>query len=197
DLGLSLLKLDSLVGQIEEHPQAQIEPGMLNQLNGIESSLQNALKEMRGIATGLSLPQLSDLGLPETVTRVVRSHERRTGTKVTLDLDSIPDQVPAPLKITVYRLIQEALNNAFRHAGGVGQYVRIGFDLSQLVVEISDNGPGFHPEQAGIWSGRLGLSGMRERVESIGGFFKIDSQVGMGTRIVARLPYQVEGVVNE
>jgi signal transduction histidine kinase len=196
DLGLSVLKLDALLEQVEKHPQAQPKPELFEQLNSIESSMQNALKEMRAIATGLSLPQLTDLDLEETVTRVVRTHERRSGTRVELVLEQVPENVPAPLKITIYRLIQEALNNAFRHGGGAGQQVRLCLEQSQLVVEVCDSGPGFHPEQAGVWSGRLGLSGMRERVESIGGFFSIESQPGKGTRIMAHLPYQVEGEGN-
>jgi signal transduction histidine kinase len=155
--------------------------------------MQNALKEMRGIAAGLSLPQLADLGLPETITRVVRTHERRTGTQVALEMVGIPDQAPLPLKITVYRLLQEALNNAYRHAGGLGQRVRVTQAGTQLVVEISDDGPGFDPEQVTQWDGHLGLSGMRERVESLGGLFEIESLKGQGTRILARLPFQLGG----
>jgi len=193
DLGLSLLKLDAVVGWIEAHPQEQFDQGMLAQLNEVEAALQNALKEMRGIATGLSLPQLTDLSLAETVIRVVRAHERRTGTQVALELESIPEQVALPLKITIYRLIQEALNNAYRHANGAGQQVRVHGEDDQLVVEISDNGPGFHPEQVTGSDGHLGLGGMRERVESLGGLFKIESQIEHGTRVIACLPYQVEG----
>jgi signal transduction histidine kinase len=118
----------------------------------VQSSLNSALKEMRGIAAGLSLPQLSELSLPETVIRAVRSHERRTGTQVELELESVPDQVPEPLKITVYRLVQEALNNAYRHAGGIGQQVRVNGQGSQLVVVVSDSGPGFHG--TACWLGR-------------------------------------------
>lgn len=193
DLGLSLLKLDVLAGQLEAQPQEQVDQAMVDQLTGIQVSLGNALKEMRGIAAGLSLPQLTGVSLAETVNRVVRAHERRTGTQVALELENVPEQVALPLTITVYRLIQEALNNAFRHANGIGQRVRVHGEGSQLVVEISDSGPGFHLEQAARWDGRLGLSGMRERVESLGGLFKIDSQIDQGTKVIAYLPCQVGG----
>lgn len=193
DLGLSILKLDALVGRIEARPQEQVDRGVLDQLTGVETSLQNALKEMRGIATGLSLPQLIELSLPETVTRVVRTHERHTGTQVDLELGPVPDQIALPIKITVYRLIQEALNNAFRHAGGAGQRVRVYSEEDRIGVEVSDQGPGFHPEQASGWDGHLGISGMRERVESLGGQFEIESEIGQGTTIIAHLPCQIEG----
>jgi signal transduction histidine kinase len=190
---LSLLKLDALAERFEAHPQQQADQVMLDQLGEIQACLGTALKEMRGIATGVSLPQLTELSLAETVIRVVRSHERRTGTQVVLELENLPEQAAVPVKITVYRLIQEALNNAYRHAGGTGQKVRVYGEGDQLVVEISDKGPGFYPEQVVGWDGHLGLSGMRERVESIGGFFKIDSQSEQGTQVVAYLPYQLEG----
>jgi signal transduction histidine kinase len=193
DLGLSLLKLDAVIESIEAHPGEPLGPEKLDEIAGIEASLQNALKEMRGIAAGLSLPQLAGLSLPETVVRVVRAHERHTGTAVNLELGTIPEQIGMPLKITVYRLIQEALNNAFRHANGEEQRVRVYCEKGQMVVEVTDQGPGFQVKQDGEWDGRLGLSGMRERVESLGGQFKIESEIGRGTRIQANLPCEIEG----
>ena len=98
-----------------------------------------------------------------------------------------------PIRITVYRLIQEALNNAFRHAGGAGQHVRVGSQDDGMLVEVSDRGPGFQPELVSGQEGHLGLSGMRERVESLGGVFRIESRVGEGTKVIAFLPYGTEG----
>jgi signal transduction histidine kinase len=193
DLGLSLLNLDASIGQLEDQAGKGFDPNVVDQLSGVENSLQNALKEMRGIAAGLSLPQLSDLSLAETVVRAVRTHERRTGTRVALELESLPGRAALPLKITVFRLIQEALNNAYRHAGGEGQQVRVRAQDGQLLVEIVDSGPGFRPDQASGWDGHLGVTGMRERVESLGGLFEIQSEIGRGTRIIAHLPCQVEG----
>jgi signal transduction histidine kinase len=112
---------------------------------------------------------------------------------VELKLDNVPEQSSLPVKITVYRLVQEALNNTFRHAGGVGQQVQVSQEGAQLLVEISDQGPGFDPEQAASQDGRLGLRGMRERVESLGGSFQIRSSLGQGTTIEASLPFMVEG----
>jgi signal transduction histidine kinase len=193
DLGLALLKLDALAGRIEDHLEQIPGPALIGELSSMEGMLQNALKEMRGISAGLSLPQLSDLTLSETVVRAVRAHEVKTGTRVDLELDSLPDQAALPLRTTLYRLVQEALSNAFRHAGGAGQQVRVCGEGPYLLVEISDQGPGFDPQEAGSKSGRLGLSWMRERVESLGGLFELRSQVGIGTRIIARLPSQLEG----
>lgn len=193
DLGLSILKLDAVIARMEERRGENEDKEVVELLTGVEGSLQNALKEMRGIAAGLSLPQLVELELPETVVRAVRAHERQTGTQVNLELASLPQQAALPLKITVYRLIQEALNNAFRHAGGKGQNVRVHGEGQFLVVEVSDTGEGFDVAKTASLDGHLGLRGMRERVESLGGTFRIASETGKGTRILAHLPWEIEG----
>jgi len=189
ELGLSILKLDALAGNLEKST-----PGadLARQLEEIGLSMQNALKEMRAIAAGLSLPQLANLDLAGTVQHAVRAHERRTGTRVELDLQPLSQAVGLPLRITIYRLIQEALSNACRHAGGAGQRVQLAGEDGQLTVTIADSGPGFDPLQAAS-SGRLGLSGMRERVESLGGSFQVESRPGHGTTIQARLPLLNDG----
>lgn len=193
ELGLSLLKLDALLGRVEKQDAAQAGGETVKQLGEINAALQSALKEMRAIASGLGLPQLAGLDMAETIARVVRAHERRTGTRVSLELGSLPEQAGLPLKITTYRLIQEALNNAARHAGGAGQRVRVACEKDALVIEVSDSGPGFSVERAGVERGRLGLFGMRERVESLGGSFQVRSQPGQGTTILASIPSQGAG----
>ena len=193
DLGLSILKVGAVASQIEKTPPARDSQATLDQLSGIEISLQNALKEIRGIAAGLSLPQLNELSLPETVSRVVRAHEHRSGMQVDLVLENIPEQTSPVIKITTYRLVQEALNNSFRHAIGAPPKVQLSCEKNQLVVRISDMGPGFDPKQASNLDGHLGISGMRERVESLGGEFFIDSELGQGTTVLAYLPLQIDG----
>lgn len=74
--------------------------------------------------------------------------------------------------------------NAYRHAGGKGQRVDCRIEAGRLVVSVIDDGPGFEPGRPG--SG-LGLAGLRERAESIGGEFRIDSAPGAGTRLTMAL----------
>jgi signal transduction histidine kinase len=182
DLGLSLLKLDALIDRME---RSQTDAQYVVEMTGIQSSLQNAQKEVRAISTGLSLPQLAELSLPETVIRAVRAHERRTGSRVKLDVAELPEQAALPVKITVYRVIQESLNNSFRHAGGAKQQIHAFMEGDILVLEVSDDGPGFVPQPAATLNGHLGLAGMRERVESLGGIFSIMSEIGKGTQVTA------------
>jgi signal transduction histidine kinase len=194
DLGLALLKLDALIGRWE---QSQLAPGFVEELNSIQSALQNAQKEVRAISSGLSLPQLAELSLPKTVIRAVRAHERRTGSRVKLDVATLPEQAALPVKITVYRVIQESLNNSYRHAGGANQQIRAFMDGDVLALEVSDDGPGFVPQPTATFNGHLGLAGMRERVESLGGTFSVQSELGKGTQVTARLTLRAEEGENE
>ena len=194
DLGLALLKLDALIGHWE---QGQPGSGIAEELTGIQTTLQHAQKEVRAISSGLSLPQLAELSLPETVIRAVRTHERRTGSRVKLDAAPLPEQAALPVKITVYRVIQESLNNSYRHAGGANQQIRAFMDSEVLVLEVSDEGPGFVPQASAAFNGHLGLAGMRERVESLGGVFSVKSEPGKGTQVTARLALRAEEGENE
>ena len=194
DLGLVLLKLDALIGRCE---QGQAEAAVVEELIGIQSSLQNAQKEIRAISTGLSLPQLAELSIQETVVRAVRAHERRTGSRVNLELAPVPEQAALPVKITVYRVLQEALNNAYRHAEGTNQQIRVFMEGDLLAVEVYDQGQGFVIQPSAVMNGHLGLAGMRERVESLGGHFSVKSEIGKGTQIMARLSLQAEEGDNE
>jgi signal transduction histidine kinase len=180
ELGAALLRMDRVIGQ---------SPGQA-QLPAIQSSLQTAIQEVRGLASGLGLPQLDGLRLEEVLEQVVRSHERRTGSQVKLVTADLPDQVELPVKITLYRIVQEALNNAFRHAGGVGQAVSAHCEAGRIQVEVSDQGPGFDVNQSIDWEQHLGLAGMRERVESLGGLFSVESQLNHGSRVTVSLPLQ-------
>ena len=194
DLGLASLKLDALMGRWE---QSQAAPELVEELSGIQASLQNAQKEVRAISSGLSLPQLAELSLPKVVIRAVRAHERRTGSRVKLEVAPIPEQAALPVKITVYRVLQESLNNSYRHAGGTNQQIRVFMDGDLLVLEVSDEGPGFVPEPSASFNGHLGLMGMRERVESLGGTFSVKSELGKGTQVTAQLALQAEEGENE
>jgi signal transduction histidine kinase len=198
DLGLALLRLDHVVDHTVASPDSGPADCQNNpELENVQASLQRALTEVRAISSGLGVPQLENLSLEETVWRVVRGHERRTGSKVTVDMADLPLTSSMPVKITLYRVVQEALTNAYRHGGGVSQLVRIGVRDGILELLISDGGPGFDCSETSNWESHLGLAGMRERVESLGGQFYTESQPGKGVQVFARLALKVEGEADE
>ncbi|MEA2641034.1 MAG: hypothetical protein QOF51_2428 [Chloroflexota bacterium] len=193
DLALALLRLDSLAVPPEgPGAGAAAGPNAAAERERIQSSLDRALQEIRAISSGLRLPELAELTLEETLARVARMHERRTDSTVQLDLRDLPDSVPLPVKITAYRLVQEALSNAYRHGGGRGQRVCATAHDGLLHIEIADTGSGFDASQPVHANGHLGLAGMRERVESQGGRFGVESMPGSGTRVWALLALRTE-----
>jgi len=148
----------------------------------IRKTLEDAMREIRGICTGLVLPQIETAAATDILRLAVDEHERRTGTSVALTLPRhLPELGPSE-KISIYRFVQEGLNNAYRHGRAKDQTVRAGMKNGRLFVEVSDGGPGFDPVRAE----GLGLAGLRERVESIGGQFETLTGA-QGTRLVISL----------
>ena len=154
----------------------------------VEGALQDALRDMRAIAAGLRMPELAPLSVAQVADRAVADHARRTGQRAGLAVaESVPAQVPLPIRIALYRAIQELLSNAFRHGRGAPTAVRLDADDAFLAVEVADQGPGFDPTSLVTVPG-LGLAGMREQAELLGGDFEVISAPGAGTTIRIRWP---------
>ncbi len=157
------------------------------EVSTIKARLDEAMDEIRSICSGLVLPQIEAAELPDVLSRAVTAHRQRTGSDVALSISEIRHPLSPAAKICIYRFVQEALNNGFRHGGGVGQSVRQTFENSNVVIEVSDRGPGFDPAMARPEG--LGLAGLRERIESLGGTFEISTSKN-GTRVRMSLNVQ-------
>jgi signal transduction histidine kinase len=148
------------------------------ELDYMRVALTDTLTEVRNISRGLSLPHLEDVSLAETVSLAVTLHREQTGSRVELVTTGLPQDVPQPVKVCAYRIVQESLTNAYRHGKGINQKVVCWFD-KVLNLEISDNGPGFDPKNYN--RDGLGLSGMRSRVGALGGTLDVITAPGSGT----------------
>ena len=174
-IALSALKLDS-----PSLLKLNADPRYRQELSAIKSALDDAMREIRNICNGLALPHIEAADLPEILARAARAHEQHTHTAVEMVLGKMPPSLSASQKICIYRFVQEALSNAYRHGRGSGQSLRQSFEHGSLVIEVADSGPGF--DQAAVDPGSLGLIGLRERVESIGGRFAVETSRA-GTRV--------------
>jgi signal transduction histidine kinase len=180
------LRLDSnLLVDAAVQPEAREK-----ELTWIRSSLAEAMKEIRDICKGLVLPQIEKASITEIVKRVVEAHQEKTGTTVDTKIDEDDPELATALKICIYRFVQEALNNAYRHGGGVEQAVRATSHGGAVRVEVSDRGEGFDPTQ--VRPASLGLAGLKERIDSLGGEFDIITGEGGTTVIMTFAPMEVE-----
>jgi signal transduction histidine kinase len=195
EISLALLRLDhvaALAGSsgCDESVKTEVE----RELEVIQQSLRRSLNDVRATSSGLLLPHLGALTVAETLEHVVRAHQRRTGLAAGLSRRDLPAQAPLATKIALYRIVQEALTNAWRHADGAAPTVTVTGSDDKIWVEIADPGPGFDPSVVNGSETNLGLVSMRERAESLGGQFHIESAPGQGTRAVATLPVGMVGV---
>ncbi len=185
-LAVAVLWLDSLTAKKVGAVRQSKRVGENIQL--IRSTINEVLKEVRHIATGLVLPELAKRSLTETLQLVVDAHQMRTRTSVELVCQNVPELFSATLNNTIYRFVQEGLSNAFRHAQGRGQKVKTAIDNDILTVEVEDSGEGFTIGDVPSLPLHLGLSGIQHRITAIGGTFEIETSHGNGTRLRAKIP---------
>ena len=186
-IGLALLRLDSVS---PDDDSADLE-SRWESFETVRSALKESLEEIRNLSAGIAPPELEGVSLGRALELASRNHEKRTGTVVERTIDEFPASVPPMLKTCLYRFTQEGLNNAFKHADGLGQQVNAKFHGRSIAVEVVDAG-------VGLMSGNkpgtlgLGLAGLRDRVETLGGSFEISSIPGHGTRLLAHFELNEE-----
>jgi len=180
-LGYASMRVDSATIRGD----ARTYPDRSEEVDKIKNSLLEAIGELRSICRGLILPEIEALPIEKVLEHVVAAYQSRTGAKVVLSTMAAPFPLSTSARICAYRFTQEALNNGWNHAGGKGQSVRQEVEGNMLKIFVADRGPGFDP--CCIEQGRLGLTGIRQRVESIGGRLEVKTSP-CGTTLVLGLP---------
>lgn len=163
---------------------------LIDEVARLKGMVREGLVEVRRFIFDLRPSTLAERGLAVTLQRYVTDYQSFFGIKVDL---ALPEQLPAltaDQEITVFRVVQEALQNIHKHARA--SIVTIGLELAgeTLVARVRDNGRGFTPKQNEITTmSGAGLGGMHERAEAIGGEFRIESEPGQGTTVLLSFPY--------
>jgi two-component system sensor histidine kinase UhpB len=153
------------------------------------------LEEVRKLAVELRPTTLDNLGLVAAIEWYSRDYAERLDAAVDFETEGLVGRLHPEVELVVYRVVQEALTNIARHASASEVQIRLVFDDDLVEAVVKDNGVGFDvPEATSTRERGLGLFGMRERVELIGGAFEIRSEPGDGTTIRISVPVTTWGV---
>jgi len=162
------------------------------ELTAMEKTITKSLKELRRVVIGLRPPALDELGLTHAL-RQSLEELKAEGLDCKFSQMGGPRRLPSRVEIAVYRIVQEALANIRKHASASRVNLRLHFQDDKLLVEIRDNGRGFDLSQtlgSAISVGHVGLLGMKQRAEMLGGDVRIRTSEGAGTSVVLSLPIQ-------
>jgi PAS domain S-box-containing protein len=166
-------------------------PGDSEFLKELRQQLNDALEGVRRFSQALRPPMLDDLGLLPAVRWLVGEMEQFMEAEIHLKVSGAERRLPSEVELTLFRAIQEALRNVWRHAQASKAEVAIEFCESEIRISVSDNGKGFEPLES-VESlprtGKLGLAGIEERMRLLGGSLKVESQLGKGTTLIAKAP---------
>ncbi|MCS7089250.1 MAG: response regulator [Verrucomicrobiota bacterium] len=188
ELGQMLTKLKMDLAWVQRKATVVADPVCEAKIQSMLALVDQTVQTVRRISSELRPGLLDTLGLPAAVEAEVNDFQTRTGIACELRIDFPPIAVERHIATALYRILQESLTNITRHARASKVSVRLEFQRTDLVLEISDNGRGASPKELQR-PGCFGLLGMRERAHALGGDFCLESQPGHGTRVQVRIPH--------
>ena len=161
----------------QRHPDSA-----LPRLEELRQLTRGALAEMRTLLLELRPAVLLEMPLPDLLRQLAEAVTGRARLPVSLEVDGAREAaLPPDVQIALYRITQEALNNAVKHAGATSAFVSLSWRAEGVQLRVRDNGRGFDPSD--VPGGRLGMGVMRERAAAVGAAFVLHSAPGEGTHI--------------
>ncbi|MCA1040488.1 sensor histidine kinase [Bacillus infantis] len=159
----------------------------LNEIKSLKKMVRNALYEVRRIIYDLRPMALDDLGLVPTLKKYLQTiEEYHHHTKITFANLGDDKRLPSKYEVALFRLIQESVQNALKHAEAKEINVKLEITSSKVTVVVKDDGKGFDIKQKKQES--FGIMGMNERVELLDGQLSIDSKINKGTLVIIQVP---------
>jgi len=158
----------------------------------LRDATREGLQEVRRFIADLRPGALDEHGLAAALHEYIRTYNNAYVAKVALEADALP-RLPRETEIVLYRIVQEALQNAHKYARGAPVAVRLAVQANRLLLSIRDEGPGFDPHEVARRAGRSnwGLTSMRERAELVGARFSVASSPGHGTEVTVSVPLEL------
>jgi len=185
---LMLLETCFNLAQQQQGEHAEKLVAMLDRLRG---ATREGLSEVRRFIANLRPGQIAERGLVESLREYLRAYGNTYNVRISFEADPAPRQADE-VEIVLYRIVQEALQNAHKYARGAPLTVRLAHHAGALTLSVRDEGPGFDPREVARRAGRSnwGLTSMRERAELIGARLTVASRPGHGTEVTVVLPLQ-------
>ena len=167
-----------------------------NGSSGLRQELSRIADTIRNFAANLHPAVLEDLGLVRAFEWLAGEATARNGFHVSYEPGNVwrDDRLGPDIELALYRIAQEALTNCGRHGKATTVWLRLSRSEDHVTLTVDDDGVGFAPNVSFQPNARLGLIGMRERAEQVGGEFEVLRRGGGGTRVVATLPIGREEV---
>ena len=200
---LTSLQNELADSQLPQAPESPVAPAtaaaeLLARLAQVGVLLESSLYEIRFFVGAFRPPEFRRRSLASIVEGLVIQHEDWTHTTVHLEISSLPPDTPLAVKMAIYRVLQEALTNGYRHAGVEEQWVRLRGSSGWIYLEVIDRGRGFQPPDLddpaeAEREDHIGLRGMHDRVRLLGGTYCLVSAPGQGTLISVTVPAVVAG----
>lgn len=170
------------------------------QLDILRDRIDKIIDDVRRLSQDLRPPSLDRLGLLPALEWLASDVSKRSGINVQVMVRGVSRRLPQEVELVFFRIAQEALRNTLKHSGATDAEVNVEFGQKSVGITVKDNGRGFHIQETTgdlVKQGRLGMAGMQERVQLIGGKLKISSKPGKGTTVSFDAParqYEVPAV---
>ncbi len=164
----------------------------LNTLHKLETLTADSLKELQHLMTDLRPSHLDDLGLSAALRWYAGKIQEHSSLNIRVDIHGEECELDDAMKITVFRIIQESLNNIIKHSQAAHVNIHLHIEEKNVRISVMDNGVGFDLQQVQQRRSNrpsLGLAGMEERAALLGGTVTVQSRPGYGTEVEALIPY--------
>jgi two-component system, NarL family, sensor histidine kinase DegS len=164
---------------------------MVRSLEDLHAEVDKVISQVRRFTQDLRPPTLDYLGLVPALRELISQFEHQSNIKTEIKISGKEIKFAPEAEMLIYRIIQEALNNVWRHSAALTASVSIDFGKDGTTIEVKDDGKGFviGEDLRFVEAGKIGLAGMQERADLLGGNLSIQSNVGRGTLVTLLVPY--------
>lgn len=190
DASQQILLLTHGIDNLASRAETCLPEELRNEATKLYELSQQTYQNIKHYAQALRPSILDDLGLVAAIKWLAEETRRLGGIEIRVETDALPP-LPPETQLVLFRIVQEAISNIHRHSGASEASIAVKCQDNEVTLTIGDNGRGFQlPKQLSDFSrrGKLGLTGMAERAQLIGGQLDVVSQLGNGTTLVLRAP---------